>query len=40
MEKEKKMTHFIITIMSNKFDRIHSVSQDKNNYVEVQTSKV
>jgi len=40
MEKEKKMTHLMITRMSNKFDRICPVSQDKNNYVEVQMSKV
>jgi len=39
MEKEKKMTHLMITIMSNKFDRICPVSQNKNSYIEVQTSK-
>jgi len=40
MEKDKRMTHLMITIMSNTFDRICPVSQDKNNYVKIQTSKV
>jgi len=39
MEKEKRMTHLMITIISNKFERKCPVSHDKNNYVEVQTSK-
>jgi len=36
--KKKRMTHLMITIMSNKFDC--PVSHDKNNYVEKQTSKI
>jgi len=40
MKKEKKMTHLMITKLSNKFDRIHPASHDKNNCVEVQMSKI